>query len=597
MASQANVQLLLRSLRPPQLRVALTSRSAPLFSLPQTRCSSTSTASLKTLPGSSIWLSQMEQKLFDYLKSVITSQNLKSELRVAGDWVRDKLLSTKGHRMIDTRERMEILLDDMTGRAFVKHIQAYNLKNQLPRQAIGIFKSNWMNLEVVATVLYGHSVSFSNLWAERSDGESRMPTPMAPGNPRRDSQRRDLSINSLYYNIQKNQIEDYNEGQGLTDLETGILRTLGEPHSTLLHEPLRVLRALRFKASFSFQIAPELVEAMKSTQVKDALWEKVTRQSITDEFMKILLLEPEGVQDAIEQIAAFGLHDVIFPLLPDKSDSGFLKQEIKWSEHQIQLASRCLTQFVGLVKEAVDKDISPSLTSSWTSGLTLVTSFLLPAVLACSKDTQKRSASHETHLETWSIDPLRTQSNLEILFTEGLNRLSGENIKYANVILKAMIDFRDLVGEGSHHSDDLVRFIGDKRVELAYWLRKIRDNLAKSNQLASFDLTWQSAVRLAFIFREQWASNPSLPTPQDQPPKLHDATVFIKAVKDAGLVSLSETRLLLSGKEIMEILHIKPGPFIEQVKQKLVIWQLANCGEGTKEKAIVYVKTLGVKEA
>jgi len=35
----------------------------------------------------------------------------------------------------------------------------------------------------------------------------------------------------------------------------------------------------------------------------------------------------------------------------------------------------------------------------------------------------------------------------------------------------------------------------------------------------------------------------------------------------------------------------------EQVKQKLVIWQLANCGEGTKEKAIVYVKTLGVKEA
>jgi hypothetical protein len=43
------------------------------------------------LPGTSITVSEEEQKIFDYLVDVVKASNINSELRVAGGWVRDKV--------------------------------------------------------------------------------------------------------------------------------------------------------------------------------------------------------------------------------------------------------------------------------------------------------------------------------------------------------------------------------------------------------------------------------------------------------------------------------------------------------------------------
>src|SRR3546814_13531595 len=74
-----------------------------------------------------------------------------------------------------------------------------------------------------------------------------------------DAKRRDLTINSLFYNLRTKQIEDLTE-QGLKDLCDGIIRTQLEPSATLLDDPLRMLRSVRFACRFHFAFEEERSE-------------------------------------------------------------------------------------------------------------------------------------------------------------------------------------------------------------------------------------------------------------------------------------------------------------------------------------------------
>lgn len=75
--------------------------------------------------------------------------------------------------------------------------------------------------------------------------------------------RRDLTINSLFYNIMTNEIEDFTN-QGISDLENSIARTPLHPEMTFLDDPLRILRLYRFTARFNLTILPEILEAANS---------------------------------------------------------------------------------------------------------------------------------------------------------------------------------------------------------------------------------------------------------------------------------------------------------------------------------------------
>jgi tRNA nucleotidyltransferase (CCA-adding enzyme) len=48
------------------------------------------------------------------------------------------------------------------------------------------------------------------------------------GTPEEDAFRRDLTINSVFYNIMTNEIEDFTK-MGIDDLERGIIRTPLDP--------------------------------------------------------------------------------------------------------------------------------------------------------------------------------------------------------------------------------------------------------------------------------------------------------------------------------------------------------------------------------
>ena len=74
-----------------------------------------------------------------------------------------------------------------------------------------------------------------------------------------DAARRDFTINALYRQVSTGDILDPT-GQGLQDLENKLIRFVGDPYARIEEDPVRMLRALRFKISlpgFSFETATE----------------------------------------------------------------------------------------------------------------------------------------------------------------------------------------------------------------------------------------------------------------------------------------------------------------------------------------------------
>ncbi len=76
-----------------------------------------------------------------------------------------------------------------------------------------------------------------------------------------DSERRDFTINALYYDPQNKEVLDYHDG--LKDLMSKTLRFVGKAEDRIKEDPLRLLRAVRFAANLNFKIAPKDLEAIQ----------------------------------------------------------------------------------------------------------------------------------------------------------------------------------------------------------------------------------------------------------------------------------------------------------------------------------------------
>ena len=85
----------------------------------------------------------------------------------------------------------------------------------------------------------------------------RKPSPkLFYGNPEQDTQRRDFTINALYYDPIHSELLDY--CQGYKDIKEGYVRMIGKPFERLSEDPVRILRALRLAHKLHFTIETEL---------------------------------------------------------------------------------------------------------------------------------------------------------------------------------------------------------------------------------------------------------------------------------------------------------------------------------------------------
>ncbi|ETW04494.1 hypothetical protein H310_04757 [Aphanomyces invadans] len=232
-----------------------------------------------------IQLTPAEEKLFEVLQFVRKKYAPSTTLRVAGGWVRDKVLGIPS-------DDIDIALDTVTGEAFVKKIVAFQKACGVPIKGFYIVKKNAeqsKHLECAAIKLLGQELDFVHLRSETyNNPNSRIPTLSgALATPKEDAMRRDITINALFYNLNTKTVEDFT-GQGLLDLDRQIIRTPLAPTETFLDDPLRVLRAIRFASHYNFQLHSSIVQAMQTEPVQMALAQKVTRERVGIEVRKML---------------------------------------------------------------------------------------------------------------------------------------------------------------------------------------------------------------------------------------------------------------------------------------------------------------------
>ena len=82
------------------------------------------------------------------------------------------------------------------------------------------------------------------------------------GGAEQDALRRDFTINALMLDPVMGKLFDYTGG--LDDLELGIIRTIAPAHQSLREDPVRMLRALRFKVRLNFRLHEELEAAVQA---------------------------------------------------------------------------------------------------------------------------------------------------------------------------------------------------------------------------------------------------------------------------------------------------------------------------------------------
>ena len=89
----------------------------------------------------------------------------------------------------------------------------------------------------------------------REDGsyeDGRRPESVSFSTSERDAQRRDFTINGLFYDPVKETLIDYVGGK--SDIEAGVVRAIGEPAERFDEDYIRLLRAIRFATVLEFDI-------------------------------------------------------------------------------------------------------------------------------------------------------------------------------------------------------------------------------------------------------------------------------------------------------------------------------------------------------
>jgi tRNA nucleotidyltransferase/poly(A) polymerase len=116
--------------------------------------------------------------------------------------------------------------------------------------------------------------------------------------------RRDFTLNAMAVDEDGNLIDLFD---GRKDLSLGILRTPLPAEQTMMDDPLRFLRALRFSITKGFSITPSIFEAMTQPDILEKLEKVVSAERIRDEVFKMMKA------DTVKTLELFREVEVILP--------------------------------------------------------------------------------------------------------------------------------------------------------------------------------------------------------------------------------------------------------------------------------------------
>jgi len=153
-----------------------------------------------------------------------------------------------------------------------------------------------------------------------------------------DAERRDFTINALYYSAKDFKVYDF--ANGVQDVNDKVIRLIGDPETRYREDPVRMLRAIRFATKLDMKISDGTKAPIKELS---SLMANIPAARLFEEFLK-MFISGKAVAN-FEQLRSYNLFGYFFPAvdqaLNDKSDE-----------------QRFLLDFIMLSMENTDKRIN-----------------------------------------------------------------------------------------------------------------------------------------------------------------------------------------------------------------------------------------------
>ena len=155
------------------------------------------------------------------------------------------------------------------------------------------------------------TVEVTTYRSESYDVNSRKPEVSYGQSIEGDLARRDFTVNSMALELTGSTPVFIDPFNGLADLAKRLLRTPGKAEDSFSDDPLRMMRAARFASQLGFEIAPDVLAAMKDMAQRIEI---ISAERVRDEFIKLLM--SSNPRAGITILVDTGLADFVLPEIP-----------------------------------------------------------------------------------------------------------------------------------------------------------------------------------------------------------------------------------------------------------------------------------------
>lgn len=159
--------------------------------------------------------------------------------------------------------------------------------NARPEQVEALFPRTvpvGVQFGVIIVLEQGAEIQVATFRGDGAYHDGRHPESVRYTNAEGDSRRRDFTVNGLFFDPIEERILDFVEGR--RDLESRLLRAIGDPSGRFAEDKLRLLRAVRFATTLGFEIDPD---TWREILVWSPEIHAVSAERIREELVKILL--------------------------------------------------------------------------------------------------------------------------------------------------------------------------------------------------------------------------------------------------------------------------------------------------------------------
>lgn len=158
----------------------------------------------------------------------------------------------------------------------------------------------------LAHVRFGTKVIEVSTFRSGESGDDLIVRDNQWGTPEEDAKRRDFTINGLFLDPAHHQVIDF--VGGWEDIHGRILRTIGDPTIRFRQDPVRMIRLLKFRARFGFEIEPETRKALSNCKGEIL---KSAPARVLEELLR--MLESGASRPFFQQLSETGLLVLLLP--------------------------------------------------------------------------------------------------------------------------------------------------------------------------------------------------------------------------------------------------------------------------------------------